>query len=273
MTRRARFLSVGFITLLGAAVLVAARLGRDVEAPALVGAGPTDRSLELARVRQLCRTEPLDAFLAEQRALVERDPGDGAAWRVLAETHLERIYTRDLGRGLAVGRPLHEEIAPETARDVEAGLEAIARAIDAGEDKSDSYRIRASLLCCRITGMASAIAVQGKATAALERALELDPANPYAQVVLGNRKLFAPPLLGHDAEGALVHLRAGAAGLPHDERPLITAALAAHVLGDADEARRLVKAAVERTPANPLAAAIAARLEAGEEDPFGRDVE
>lgn len=85
---------------------------------------------------------------------------------------------------------------------------------------------------------------------------------------MGCRVLFAPPLLGHDARRGRDHLRAGAAGLPFDERPLIFAAWAYHLLDEPEEARRLLTEAIARTPANPFAPEALRRLEAGEEDPF-----
>jgi len=240
--------------------------------PAEVGAGPQGRSRELARARRACRLEAIDDFIAGQLMLIEHEPDDGARWRVLAEAYLERALFPDLLLGLRTGEPLRTELDAELERDVARGLDALERALELGDETSETHRIRMALVSRRLTGLASALSLEGEITAALERALELDQADPRVQVAIGCRLLFAPRLLGHDARAALEHLLPAAEGLPLDERPLIYAALARHALGEAGEALGLMRRAARRTPANAYAREVARRLEAGEDDPFGRDV-
>ena len=108
---------------------------------------------------------------------------------------------------------------------------------------------------------------------AIEQARALKPDHPRVLVALGCEKLFAPRFLGHDPEGAKGMFLSASEALPEDERPLVFAAMAAHLLRQHEEAIQLLERAAARNPDNRYAAAVLTRLRAAEPDPFGRDVD
>lgn len=228
----------------------------------------------LREVRRLCRRPPLDAFIAEQRRLVEAaDTAEerGRRLHVLAEAHLERIYVRTARLGMRPGEPLFRRVPEPIERDIEAGLSALAEARALGVEEADGYRVEGSLLANRITGMGSAMDLKSAITDAYKRSLELDAENPRLHVALGCRKLFAPKLLGRDLDKALEHLTYACRRLPRDERPRIFAALAAYLDGDEAEALRWAREGLAVNNRNIFVIAVLERLLAGDADPFGRD--
>jgi hypothetical protein len=228
------------------------------------------RSAVLARVRAAGELAALDAFVDEQRSLARA--GDAHASRILAEALLERIAARVLHKGMKVGSAVFETVPPEVAADIDEGLRSLDAARAGGDDGSEVHRIEAGLLCYRITGLGSALALDGRIAAAIERALALDPENPRVHVALGCRKLFAPPLLGQDLAKAREHLLWAADVLVDDERPLVFAAMAEWLASRPTECRELLARAIERNPRNAYAVEVARRIAAGEADPFGRDL-
>lgn len=231
-----------------------------------------DRSRALALARKSCRLEDLDAFVAQQRERAEAAVDDPVEWFVLGEAYHERAVMRDHRSGLKPGRQLHDELPPALARDIELGHAALDRSLELGYETSESWRLKTALLCAEITGLKSVLRIQAEATAALDRAYELDPKAPRVHMTIGCRKLFAPRMLGQDVEKALEHLLLAVEGCPLDERPCIFAALASHLSGDDARALELLDEARTRTPANAYAKEVRRRLAAGEEDPFERDV-
>ncbi len=227
-----------------------------------------DRSIELARVRQSCQRQDLLVFLAGQQERAKQTPLDPEVLRVLAEAHLELGQFDDVGSGLEIGAPIRTAISEQLRGHIDAGMAALLQARDLGDDDAENHRIESSLLALEIHGLASAFKVNGRATAALDAAVERDGANPRVQVAIGCRLLFAPAMLGGDSRRARDHLIAGAKGLPYDERPLLYAAMASWTLGDIEQCRLLLEQASNRTPANPLVKAVRRRLPAGEDDPF-----
>jgi hypothetical protein len=191
---------------------------------------------------------------------------------VLAEAHLERALLPDLRLGLSVGLPARGSLTPEMEREVEGGLAALERAAAMGEEGAEWHRLRSALHARRITGFASMLRERAAVQEGLDRAAELGPELPRVQIAIGCRLLFAPPGFGHDPRAALAHLMAGAEAIEADERPLVFAAFARHLLGEPDEARALLRRALGRTPANVYAAEVLRRLEAGEDEPF-RDLD
>ncbi len=229
---------------------------------------PVDRSVELARVRQSCQRQDLVVFLAEQQERAKQTPLNPEVLRVLAEAHLELGQFDDIGAGLKIGAPIRTTVSEQLRGHIDAGMKALLQARDLGDDGAENHRIESALLALEIHGLASAFKVNGRATAALNAAVERDGANPRVQVAIGCRLLFAPAMLGGDAERAREHLIAGAKGLPYDERPLLYAAMASWTLGDVERCQRLLEQASNRTPANPLVKAVKRRLAAREDDPF-----
>jgi hypothetical protein len=231
-----------------------------------------DRSEALARTRLGADLAALDAFVAEQRARAEAaDRAD--EHRVLAEAHLERCLLRDTRRGMAVGEPTHAELPAPNQADIEAGLAATDRAIERGDPSADVHRIRSALLSLRVTGFASALANRPKIDAALKAAEAIDPGHPRVVIARACEKLFAPNrLLGHDPAAAERMFVAAAAALPLDERPLTFAAMCAWLLERNEDAIEHLGAAAARNPQNPYVREVLRRLEAGEDEPFARDV-
>lgn len=242
--------------------------GSDWKVPGESSTVLVDRSVELARVRQSCQRQDLLVFLAEQQKQAEQSPLDPEVLRILAETHLELGQFNDVGAGLEIGAPIRTTVSDQLRGHIDAGMAALLQARDLGDDDAENHRIESSLLALEIHGLASAFKVNGRATAALNAAVERDEANPRVQVAIGCRLLFAPAMLGGDPSRARDHLIAGANGLPYDERPLLYAAMASWKLGDAEQCQRLLEQASNRTSANPLVKAVRRRLAAGVDDPF-----
>jgi cytochrome c-type biogenesis protein CcmH/NrfG len=230
-------------------------------------------SRALARARLTGEPTDLDDLVEAARRRCAAQPTDAVAWQNLAETLLERALARDQRVGMKVGQPVRSAAPELKDSDVDAGVEAAERSLSIAEDCSEAHRILAGLLSCRITGLGSAVHWGARIEVELLRAAELDPANPRIQVALGCRKLFAPRLLGHDPEAAIRHLLPAAEAMPLDERPLVFAAMAAHLRQRADQTRQLLERAIERNPKNVYAREVLRRIESGEADPFGRDVE
>ena len=240
------------------------------------GAAPTAqpvhaRSAALAAARRTMDPARLDAFLVEQRARAAASD-DPAEWRVLAQACLERVLLASSRFGMAVARPTFPR-PPQLVLDLLAeGEAAVARARELGDRDSDLPRIEAGLLGNRIDGALAAIRFGSKVDALIDEALRLDPGNAHAAVARGCRLVFAPKWLGGDPQRARELFLAAAEALPDDERPLVFAAFAAHVLGDASGAREALARAVARNPANEYAREVARRLAAGEAEPFERDL-
>ncbi len=231
------------------------------------------RSEALAIARKTCQLADLDVFVDEQRALTERNPASADDWRVLAEAYLERALARGSKKGMQVGQPVYSKLPERVRQDLDLGEAALRRAREAGDASSDSYRIEAALKTMRITGIAAAIRFDGAVRTALDTATQLDNTNPHALVGSACRKLFKPVWLGGDPAAARVELIAAAEALPHDERPLMFASMAAWLEEEHEAATQLMERASKRNPTNPYVAAVLKRLRAGEDEPFARDVD
>lgn len=238
-----------------------------VVAPPAAGLGATVRE-----ARRSCDLAALDTALARVRETIAQHPAHPDHWHLLAEAHLERALLRSHDRGLAVGAPVHAQLPKELLDDLEAGLAAAHRARELGDDSSDLFRIEAGLMGQRITGLASALQWNGRIQDALRLAGERQQDNPHLHVALGLRKLLAPKLLGHDPDQALEHFEFAARSLADDERPAVFAAMASYLQKKRQQAISWLEQAVARNPHNRFARVVLARLRAGEDDPFGRDV-
>lgn len=227
---------------------------------------------ELRTARRSCVLANVDAVLARIRSACTEQPDDRESWHLLAEAHLERSLLRSHDLGIKIGAPTFPTPPPELVADLEAGLAAAARARELGDATSDLFRIEAGLMSQRITGLATALQWNGKIQDALRRAGEIANDNPHLHVALGLRKLLTPKLLGHDPEHALTHFEFAAKVLVDDERPAVFAAMASWLAKKRLIAIAWLEQAVARNPENRFARAALARLRAGEDDPFGRDL-
>ena len=232
----------------------------------------SEGSTRLAKARLEDSSRALGSFIEDQAALCDRDPAQAESWLLLAEALLERARTHTQNKGLAVGEPIFTEIPEAMAADLAAGLSAIDHARELRAEDAELLRIEAELLSAQITGIGSAILLDGRISELIRKAMILDPTNPRLQIALGCRKLFAPRFLGHDAAAAKAHLLSAAASLVIDERPLLLAAMACHLLGEGDQARQMLEKAAQRNPHNRYVAAVVKRMDAGEEEPFARDL-
>jgi len=258
----------------GTAVGVYAAYGPEQhDVPEVVRAAKrSGRSALLAETRRTCDPARLDAFIDEQQRIVEASPEDGNAWHILAEALLERVLLENMREGMEVGRPMYEDLPQPVEAWLDRATAAIDKARALGAADSESYRIESALWSNRIVGMGSALKYSSRVQKALDRAEELDPANPNVQVSRGVRALLAPRFLGHDPEKALEHLERGMEALPEDERPRVFASMAAWLLGRHAESDALVEAAMRINPANLYAQAVHARMVRGVEQPFAADV-
>ena len=241
--------------------------------PELLQTGGSTQELRsaLEDARRSCSIDALEAAIAAIEAHARAPQADAAAWTLLAEARLERAQRRTLLRGLTVGQPLFSELPPQLREDLDAGDAAIAEARRRGADSAASFRVEASLLSQRITGLLSALRYRGDIERALQAASARAPDDPQLLVARGLQLLLAPKLLGHDPAGALTRFeRAHAAGA--DERAAIFAGMACWLQGEQQQALRWLTTAAEQNPDNPFARAVLARVAADETDPFGRDV-
>lgn len=230
----------------------------------------TSRSTRLAEARRAGTVEALSAFIAAQRTLIEERPNDATLWRVLAEAYLERSQQRVSHKGMSVSRPMYDEVPPAVRQDLDLGDAALAKARELGDATSESYRIEAALISGRITGLVTVMRLRSSITHAISTALELDPTNPRALVSAACQKLFNP--FSSEVDQARADFLRAAKALPLDERPLVFASLAAFLSDDLEGAIEHCREAAERTPGSAYANEVLRRLEAGEDDPFGRDL-
>lgn len=243
---------------------------RPASAPKSASAAPALRAA-LTQARRSGSGEAISAALTQALDQTSRAPGDSGAWVVLAEGHLERVLHRVSLRGLRVGTPFFEELPPEVQHDLDAGMRAVAAARERGADSATLFRIESLLLSMRVTSVFTALRYHGAITRALAAASERDEDAADVQQALGLRKLLSPKLFGHEPEAALRHLEEAARN-GSDERSCVYAAMACHLLGQSAEALAWLERAVDTNRANVFALAALARLRAGEDDPFGRDV-
>ena len=227
---------------------------------------------ELRRARRSYDLAAFGTLLERLQTTAAARPADRETWHLLAESCLECALARAQLRGMAVGVPLHTKLSPALAADLERGMAAVGKARELGDDSGELFRIEAGLLSQRITGIASALQWNGRIQEALRSAAARSADNPHLHVALGLRKLLSPKLLGHDPAAALAHFEFAANALDDDERPAMFAAMANCLQQQREAAIAWLERAVARNPANAFARVVLARLRAGEDDPFGRDV-
>lgn len=239
-------------------------LPRSAESPA--SADP------IQAARRTCDPHALDAVVADLVARTQAVPGEARTFHALAEACLERALLRSHRRGMVVGEPTWSTLPQAIADDVDRGLAAIGKARELGERAASLWRLEASLLSQRITGLTTAMQWNDRIQAALKKATELAGDDPQLHVALGLRKLLAPKLFGHDAGKALEHFDYAAKALGDDERPAVFARMATWLQQKRTVATGWLEQAVARNPRNEFARVVLRRLRAGEADPFGRDV-
>ena len=163
--------------------------------------------------------------------------------------------------------------ADANQRDLTEAEVALQAARDAGDESGEVERLAAGLMTCRLTGIAAALKLQGKISAALKTALERDPENGHAHVAVGCRLLFVPRWLGQDLAKAVQHFEFADRVLPLNERPSVFAAFAEFLRGRRESAVTWLERAVARNPRNPFVKVVLKRLRASEEKPFERDID
>ena len=278
MSRVVPLLCVTCVALIGGTGWVMLRASAS-EHLAVPKTGPTPEAAvkdglagELRVARRRCEIPAVDAVVDKAVAACKQLPDDAASWHLLAEAHLERSLLRSHDRGMVVGAPIFAALPKELLADLDAGLAASRRARELGDTTSDLFRIEAGLMSQRITGLAAALQWNGRIQEALRLAGERSPDNPHLHVALGLRKLLAPKLLGHDAEAALEHFEFAAKVLADDERPAVFAAMASYLQKKRQQAIGWLERAVATNPQNRFARVVLRRLQAGEDDAFGRDI-
>lgn len=278
MSRVVPFLCVSCVLLIGGTgwVMLRASASEHLTVPK-TGATPEAApkhglAAELEVARRRCELAAVDAVLEKAAAACKQLPEDAASWHLLAKAHLERSLLRSHDRGMVVGAPIFATLPKELLADLDAGLAAARRARELGDAAGDLFRIEAGLMSQRITGLASALQWNGRIQEALRLAGERGPDNPHLHVALGLRKLLAPKLLGHDAGAALEHFEFAAKALVDDERPAVFAAMASYLQQKRQQAIGWLERAVAINPQNRFARVVLRRLQAGEENAFGRDI-
>ncbi|MFO1076701.1 MAG: hypothetical protein U1E73_03135 [Planctomycetota bacterium] len=226
----------------------------------------------LQQARHACTIEALDAAVQKLRDKAADLPKDRAAWRRLADALLQRVLQRNLLLGLRVGEPLHAELPAATAADLDAADDALAHARALGDDSAEAHMISAEVMSQRITGLTAALQWNGKIEEELAKAGERAEGAARLHLALGLRKLMAPAFLGHDPQAALGHFDFAAKADQVDERPALFAAMASYLQKKRLDAIAWLERAVARNPNNTFAKVVLARVQRGEDDPFGRDV-
>jgi tetratricopeptide (TPR) repeat protein len=226
------------------------------------------RLLESARTK--CSLEALEPVIKQLQDQAN-ESRSAETWHCLAEGFLARAMQRTHLMGMAPGKPTFSELPDDFANDLEAGLKAVKKAREHGDESGELYRIEASLMSQHIIGLGSALKWNGKISEALKTAGERQPNDPQLHVALGLRKLLAPTWLGNDPAKALEHFEF-AVGATRDERPAVFAAMASHLQKKREVAIKWLEQAMQRNPNNKYARVVLKRLRDGEDDPFGRDV-
>lgn len=229
----------------------------------------TDADL-LREARKKCTLEALDPVVEnlKKRAAASKE---ARCWHNLAEAYLERAQIRTHLLGLAPGKPTYKELPDDFADDLEAGLAAVLKARELGDESGELYRIEAGLMGQHITGLGTALQWNGKIAKALKTAGEKRSDDPHLHTALGLRKLLAPTWFGHDPKKALEHFEF-AHKTTDDERPAVFAAMASHLQKKRQQAIGWLEQAIEKNPNNKFARVVLKRLRRGEEKPFARDV-
>lgn len=224
----------------------------------------------LHKARMQCSLPALDSVVTQ---LVEQasESKDAKCWHLLAEAYLERAHQRTHLLGMAPGEPTFSELPDAFADDLEAGLEAVKKARELGDDSGELYRIEAGLMSQHITGLGTALQWNGKINQALKTASERRSDDPQLHVALGLRKLLAPTWFGNDPKKALEHFEF-AFKAANDERPAVFAAMASYLQKKRQQAISWLERAVKKNPENKFARVVLKRLRRGEDNPFGRDV-
>ncbi|MFT4840771.1 MAG: tetratricopeptide (TPR) repeat protein [Planctomycetota bacterium] len=230
----------------------------------------TDASAQLRKARMACTVAALDSYIAVFSTQATAKPSK-ELWHNLAEAYLERALQRTHLHGMAPGAPTFEELPTDFAGDLKAGLEAVAKARELGDETGELFRIEAGLMSQHITGWRSALAWNGKIAAALATAVKRVADDPQVHVALGLRKLFAPTWLGNDPAKALEHFEF-ADKADGDERPAVFAAMASYLQKKRQQAITWLERAVAKNPDNKFARVVLGRLRRGEDNPFARNV-
>ncbi len=279
MSRLVPLLCLGCLVAIGASIwgMLGSGAADRLQAPKGTAASPGLRTSSplvqaLDAARHECSLPALDEVVQRLQAQTKSAKNDLQAWHVLSAAMLERVQQRSHLRGMKVGEPIWSELPRELSLDVDAGLEAVARARELGDDSGDLFRIEANLTSQRITGLATALQWNGKIQDALAKSSERAQDDPQLHVALGLRKLFAPALLGHDPVRALEHFEFAAQALLDDERPAVFAAMASYLQKKRQQAVGWLEQAVARNPNNAFARVVLQRVRRDEGDPFGRDV-
>lgn len=230
----------------------------------------TDASEQLRKARMHCSVAALDQLIGDLVTQVASNASK-EQWHYLAEAYLERALQRTHLRGMAPGEPTFAELPEDLADDLEAGLNAVNKARELGDQSGELFRIEAGLMSQHITGLGTALQWNGKITKALSQAGERIANDPQLHVALGLRKLLAPTWLGNDPGKALEHFEfADQAG--NDERPAVFAGMASYLQKKRQQAITWLERAVSKNPENKFARVVLQRLRRGEDNPFGRDV-
>jgi tetratricopeptide (TPR) repeat protein len=229
-----------------------------------------DTSAQLRQARMHCSVAALEKFIANMTEQVATSP-DKNCWHQLAEAYLERALQRTHLYGMAPGEPTFADLPEDFADDLDAGLDAVAKARELGDTSGELYRIEAGLMSQHITGLGTALQWNGKIAKALALAGERIADDPQLHVALGLRKLLAPTWLGHDPAKALEHFEF-ADKADQDERPAVFAAMASYLQKKRQQAIAWLERAVKKNPENKFARVVLRRLQRGEEAPFARKV-
>lgn len=229
------------------------------------------RSQLVAETRLSCDIDDLDGLVADQQELVEEDPTPENL-RVLAEAVYERILARDMRKGFKIGSFVDAASYAINRGDIELGLAAIRRAKKLGDTSAESDRLEAGLLSQSLTDLGAVFKTRAAIDAALQRALKKDPRNGHVHVALGCRLLFVPSWLGQDIDKAIEHFEFAARVLPNNERPCLFAAFGRYLQGARGACREWLEKARAKNPKHPFLLAVLARLAAGEDKPFERDL-
>ncbi|MBI1987919.1 MAG: tetratricopeptide repeat protein [Nitrospinae bacterium] len=156
-----------------------------------------------------CDKGTLEKAVAQFQDLASRHPTD---YRVLY--YLARAYERLVWTDRAIfdeengGRSPSEKEKEALETNLTKGMEAIERSLQLKEDFADSHRLKGSLWAARVTGFVSRMRHGSRARKAVERALQMEPQNPWAIIAQGQLTTQDVWVFGDGPEKTMSKLRA-----------------------------------------------------------------
>ncbi len=184
---------------------------------------------------------------AQVLGLARQLDGDGSTLvtlRVRAALTLAELLRIELETDQVTERSERRQVGQR----IDAVAEEALSLLEELPESSERWRLRADLIATMIRSDFRAQKWEDELRTSIDRALELDPENPYAMVAAAKPLLFAPEGRGHDPERALQRLDRALELAPGMEDARLLNVRALELLGRTDEAREVLTELVEANP-------------------------